>query len=80
VGQPYHAIRDRAVVRVCDKNEVSATLVPTRQLQVTDLQLRRGDGGNGIAYTISTADGTTVLSGSNGVSLFALPPRRRRRR
>jgi hypothetical protein len=69
-GQPYHAVRGRAVVRVCDQNEVSATLVPTRELQVTDLELRRG---NGIAYTISTADGRTLLSGSNGVSLFALP-------
>ena len=72
-GQPYHAVRGRAVVRVCEKNEVSATLVPTRQLQVTDLQLRPGDGGNGIAYTISTADGATVMSGANGPSLFAMP-------
>ncbi|HJQ83161.1 MAG TPA: hypothetical protein VKA21_03735, partial [Candidatus Binatia bacterium] len=61
-GQPYRGGRGRPTVRACGGRQVTATLVPSRPLLVTDLRLPGRRRAHGVGFTIDASDGRTMLT------------------
>jgi hypothetical protein len=61
-GQPYRATRHRPRIRICARKEISATLVPTRSLVVTDVRLG-GRRAPQLGFTLASPDGKAILVG-----------------
>ena len=65
-GQPYESSRQR--LRLCGPHEVAATIVPAVAMTVerVELPIGRRHLHQGFTYTLTTADGSAVLSGHSG--------------
>jgi hypothetical protein len=69
-GQPYRGLHHRPLLSLCGKREASLTLVPTKPVLMTGVQLPAG---RAAKFTLTTGDGTPLLASRASNSARGLP-------